>query len=211
MKRQLILLCCAIALMGQTRVPATAPAPDSLPNIPVQADLQQVFSGLANQLHEADKLVKRLKKTAAERPQDTKQAIEQGAVELSTLADRVAPTGDLAQELMAVRQAAVLHRKRVQDLAKGTIEESDRTIILAGWDHVIQQADKARAAMDDMHGRLMNAVKELRMRETAVSEMMLAGEYNAAIKAVQDWIAELQTTVSSLRSVIDNLVPRPTS
>jgi hypothetical protein len=101
----------------------------------------------------------------------------------------------------------VVHRKRVAEMEKGSIEEVDRTSIISAWDHVVQEADNAQASMGDMKIKLTNILNKLRMRRVAIGEMLLAGQYRSAVEALRSWIKELDDTVKTLHQAIDSVRP----
>ena len=212
----LIAMCVVVPLCATAAQKPPAAGPQAQPaeipyDTPVKAELEKIFNGLASQLQEADTLVKLLRSTAAKNPADTETQIDSAAQTLGTLADRLQPEADLAQQLAALRNAAAVHRKRVQEMANGTIGEADRTTILAAWDRILQDADKAQASMKDMHDSLMNVLQELRIRKTAVSELVLAGQYQAAVDTLKNWLGDLETTVKNLHKSIDQIAPRSIS
>ncbi|MGO8866404.1 MAG: hypothetical protein ACLQME_07885 [Alphaproteobacteria bacterium] len=205
-------MCVVAPLCANAAQKPAAAGPQAQPaeipyDTPVKAELEKIFNGLASQLQEADTLVKLLRNTAAKNPADTETQIDSAAQTLGTLADRLQPEADLAQQLAALRNAAAVHRKRVQEMPNGTIGEADRTTILAAWDRILQDADKAQASMKDMHDSLTNVLQELRIRKTAVSELMLAGQYQAAVDTLKNWLGDLEMTVKNLHKSIDQIAP----
>jgi hypothetical protein len=205
MKRLVLALLCALIPLTSYAQPSkqqavVQPLP---PQTAIKSDLDKIFDGLASQLKAADALVVQLKATAAKTPADTSAEVNNAAEVLSGLADKTRADGELAGQLSALRNAAVIHRKRVTDMAKGSIEETDRTNILSSWDKVTQEADEAQAAMVNMHQSLMGSLDKLRMRQVAVSELLLAGQYQAAVAALKGWLSELESTVAALHKAID--------
>ncbi len=205
-----------ILLLGSFTYAASAEPKSDKPSdvpydTPIKSELEKVFNGLVYQLKQADDLVAKLRATASKKPDDAKGDVDQAAQTLSALADHVAPNGDMMNQLLALRNAATVHRKRVQEMGKDIIEEQDRTAITSAWDRVIQEADKAQAAMGDMQNRLMSLLNKLRMRQSAITELLLAGQYQSAITALKAWLGELETTVKNLHQVIDVVKPAPIS
>jgi len=171
---------------------------------PVKADIDAIFARLVDELRQAKALAQQLRATAAKTPQDTQREVDTAARTISGLADALDPTGQLAMRLAALRKAALAHRKRVQDYPKGMIEETDRTTILAAWDKVLQEADAAGTTMSTMRDRLLATLQKLRMRQVAVSELLLAGQYQAAAETLMKWLNDLQSTVNGLDRAIED-------
>lgn len=212
MKRLLLVL--VLALMpavgsAQQKEPQASQQAVQVPS--AEAQLHDAFDKIKGNVEFLDKLVAYLKDTASKNPDDAAKTVEQTARNLSVLADRLASDGDVGKELLAIRTAAGLHMKRVQEMPPGTITEEDRTKIVGAWEHVLQQTDTATGAMSDLRTRLMDVLNQLRMKETAMSELLLAGQYGAAIQAFMQWVAELQVTVTNLHKVIDTFGSTPTS
>jgi hypothetical protein len=169
---------------------------------PIKADIDAIFARLVDELRQAQVLAQQLRTAAGKTPRDTQREVDSAARTISGLADTLNPNGELALRLAALRKAALAHRKRVQDYPKGTIEETDRTTILAAWDKVLQEADAAGTAMSTMHDRLLATLEKLRMRQAAVSELLLAGQYKAAVDTLMKWLNDLQSTVNGLDHAI---------
>ena len=92
-------------------------------------------------------------------------------------------------------------------MAKEIIEEGDRTALLKSWDKAIIDTDKAAAAVNEMRDRLTQVLTKLRMRQSAVSEYILAGQYQAAVATLRQWVGDLEATVKSLHAVINPSKP----
>lgn len=178
--------------------------PRSALQAPVKADIDVVFGKVVDELRQAEALAQHLRETAAKTPEDTQREVNEAAGTISRLADSLEVNGQLATRLSALRNAALVHRKRVQDLPKGTIEETDRTNLLAAWDKVVQQADAAGTAMLDMREKLLATLQKLRMRQTAVAEFLLAGQYKAALDTLMNWLTDLQGTVDGLHRAMED-------
>src|SRR6185312_806396 len=103
----------------------------SLPaDAPVKTELDKIFTQLGDQVKEADGLLTHLRETANKKPEDIVAEVRNSALALSALTDRLKQNGDIAGNLAAVRNAAAIHLKRVQELPKGAMEEEDRTKIV---------------------------------------------------------------------------------
>ncbi len=202
------LVCAAVSVVAPDTKAQSArvPAGSSPPAVeaPIKADIDAIFGKLVDELREADGLAQHLRETATKSPEDTKREVDEAASTISRLADALDPNGQLATQLAALRNAALVHRKRVQDLPKGSLEETDRSSILAAWDKVLQEADAASTAMTDMRDKLLATLQKLRMRQTAVAELLLAGQYKAALDTLMNWLNDLQGTVEGLHHAIDD-------
>jgi len=194
-----------LAALAQTN--STAEPPQVSAETPIKSELDKIFSSLQSQLKDVDKLAAHLKATANRKAEDTQQQINGAADTLSALTDRLQPTGDLTSQLTALRNAAALHRKRIQEMPKEAIEEADRTTLMKAWDKAIVEADKTAASMGDMRDRLTHVLKKLRMRQAAAGEYLLAGQYQAAVASLRAWVGELEATVNSLHQAIDPAKP----
>lgn len=224
MRKHLVLLFLLVPIVAQaqptpsTSRPPTAQSQPTPPPLPsrqpaindrthIKSELDKVFNGLASQLKEVENLAANLKSTANRKPEDTQQQLSEAANTLSTLADRLVPNGDLAGQLTALRSAAAIHRQRILDMPKEALEEADRTGLLQAWDRIIVDADKGTAAMSTMRERLMAVLGKLRARQVAVSEFLLADQFQSAVNAVKSWINDLDTTINGLRKVIEPVKP----
>ena len=167
-----------------------------------QQDLAGVLKSLSQQLSRADQLVVRLRDTAKKGPVEAQLEVTKAGTELGQLADRLQDNGDIMSELRAVKKAAQVHRDRVQALAKGTISEADRTAVLTKWNALLQEADRAQAKVMTMRDRLLGALTELRERQIGISEELLAGSYEDAVKSLNQWLDELENLIKNLRASI---------
>jgi hypothetical protein len=183
-----------------------APTPASTATLPadapVKTELDNVFTQLGDQVKRADTLLKQLRETAARKPEDVAQQVQTSTMVLSGLVDKLKQNGDIAGQLGAVRNAASAHLKRVQEMAKGTIDEEDRTKILSAWQSVLQGADTGQANMATMRDSLNAALSSLRERSLAIGELALAGQYQQVIDSFNHWIGDLKNTVDSLHQLI---------
>ncbi len=107
------------------------------PEAPIKSELDKLFDQLAGHVREADKLVEQLRSTASKTPDAARKEVDNAAAILSGLADRLQDTGDIAQQLQALRKAAQVHRKRVMELPPNIMEELDRTEIMGAWDSTV--------------------------------------------------------------------------
>lgn len=206
----LLSLLLPLAALAQTPPAApAAPAPSvaSIGDTPIKGDLEKIFGTLQNQLKEIDALAANLKNTASKKPEDATNQINGAAKTLSDLADKLQPSGELAAQLNALRGAASAHRERLQSMAKDIIEEGDRTALLKSWDKAVIDTDKAAGAVNEMRDRLGQVLTKLRMRQAAVGEYVLAGQYQAAVASLRQWVGDLEATVKSLHAAIDPSKP----
>ena len=164
-----------------------------------QQDLAGVLKSLSQQLSRADQLVVQLRDTAKKGPVEAQLEVTKAGTELAQLADRLQDNGDIMSELRAVKKAAQVHRERVQALAKGTISEADRTAVLTKWNALLQEADRAQAKVMTMRDRLLGALSELRERQVGISEELLVGSYQDAVKSLNQWLDELEKLIKDLR------------
>ena len=169
---------------------------------PIQQDLAGVLKSLGEQLTRADQLVVRLRDTAKKGPVEAQLEVTKAATALGQLADRLQDEGDIMSQLRAIKNAAQVHRDRVQALAKGTISEADRTAVLTKWNALLQQADRAKAKVMTMRDKLLGAITELRVRQVGISEELLAGSYEDAVKSLNQWLDELEKLINDLRASI---------
>ena len=158
---------------------------------PIQQDLASVLKALSEQITRADQLVVHLRDTAKKGPVEAQLEVAKTAQSLGQLADRLQDEGDILSQLRAVKNAAAVHRDRVQDIPKGNISEADRTAVLAKWNSILQQADRAQAKVLNMRDKLLGAITELRVRQVGISEQLLAGSYDDAVKSLNQWLDEL--------------------
>ena len=169
---------------------------------PIQQDLAEVLKALSEQLIRADQLVARLRDTAKKGPVEAQLEVTKAATTLGQLADRLQDEGDIMSQLRAIKNAAQVHRDRVQALAKGTISEADRTAVLTKWNALLQQTDRAKAKVMTMRDKLLGAITELRVRQVGISEELLAGSYEDAVKSLNQWLDELEKLINDLRASI---------
>ena len=169
---------------------------------PIQQDLAGVLKSLGEQLTRADQLVVRLRDTVKKGPVEAQLEVTKAATALGQLADRLQDEGDIISQLRAIKNAAQVHRDRVQALAKGTISGADRTAVLTKWNALLQQADRAKAKVLTMRDKLLGAITELRVRQVGISEELLAGSYEDAVKSLNQWLDELEKLINDLRASI---------
>ena len=147
-------------------------------------------------------MVVHLRDTAKKGPVEAQLEVAKTAQSLGQLADRLQDEGDILSQLRAVKNAATVHRDRVQDIPKGNISEADRTVVLAKWNSILQQADRAQAKVLNMRDKLLGAITELRVRQVGISEQLLAGSYEDAVKSLNQWLDELEKLINDLRTSI---------
>lgn len=194
-------------VVGQAQQAPPTIAKPIPPDTPVRNELGKIFERLTNDVKQADALVARLREIAQKTPEAARAEVNNAATLLGNLADRLKPTGDIAGQLQALRNAATVHRKRVADLAPNLLDEADRQAILDAWDATLRDTDNAAAAMADMRSKLMSALENLRMRQTAMAELVLAGQYQAAVEAMKKWLVDLEATVGGLHKVLEPAKP----
>ena len=207
-----------VASAAEAQPPLSDLAPSSTPSQPARTDadgastqIKDVFNQMKGNVEYLDKLLAYLKALAEKKPSDIAAEVKSAAANMSILADRMTANGDVGKQLVGIRTAAALHEKRVQEMPQGAIAEEDRTRIVTAWQHIIQEADKATASMGDVHNRIMDVLTELRMKQAAVGELLLAGQYEAAMETFEKWLADLQTTVNSLHEIISQFGTPPSS
>jgi len=169
---------------------------------PIQQDLAGVLKALSEQITRADQLVAHLRDTAKQGPVEAQLEITKAAASLGQLADRLQDEGDILSQLRAVKNAAQVHRDRVQAIPNGGISEADRTAVLTKWNSILQQADRAQAKVLTMRDKLLGAITELRVRQIGISEELLAGSYEDAVKSLNQWLDELEKLINDLRASI---------
>jgi molybdopterin converting factor small subunit len=169
---------------------------------PIQQDLAGVLKALGEQLTRADQLVAQLRDTAKKGPVEAQLEITKAGTALGQLADRLQDEGDIMSRLRAIKNAAQVHRDRVQALAKGMISEADRTAVLTKWNALLQQADGAQAKVMTMRDKLLGALTELQERQVGISEELLVGSYEYAVKSLNQWLDELEKLINDLRASI---------
>ena len=168
----------------------------------IQQDLAAVLKALGEQITQADQLVIQLRDTAKKGPVEAQLEITKAAASLGQLADRLQDEGDILSQLRAVKNAAQVHRDRVAAIPNGGISEADRTAVLAMWNSFLQQADRAQAKVLTMRDKLLGAITELRVRQVGISEELLAGSYEDAVKSLNQWLDELEKLINDLRASI---------
>jgi hypothetical protein len=168
----------------------------------IQQDLAGVLKALGEQITQADQLVAHLRETAKTGPVEAQLEITKAAASLGQLADRLQDEGDILSQLRAVKNAAQVHRDRVQAIPNGGISETDRTAVLAKWNSILQQADRAQAKVLTMRDKLLGAITELRVRQVGISEELLAGSYEDAVKSLNQWLDDLEKLINDLRASI---------
>src|SRR6266403_1859896 len=166
---------------------------------PIQQDLAGVLKTLSEQITRADELVVKLRDTAKKGPVEAQLEVAKTAKSLGQLADRLQDEGDILSQLRAVKNAATVHRDRVQGIPNGQISEGDRSVVLAKWNSVLQQADRAQAKVLTMRDKLLGAITELRVRQVGISEELLAGSYEDAVKSLNQWLDDLDKLINDLR------------
>ena len=169
---------------------------------PIQQDLAGVLKALSEQITRADQLVAHLRDTAKKGPVEAQLEVAKTAQSLGQLADRLQDEGDILSQLRAVKNAATIHRDRVQDIPNGNISEADRTAVLSKWNSTLQQADRAQAKVLTMRDKLLGAITELRVRQVGISEQLLAGGYEDAVKSFNQWLDELEKLINDLRASV---------
>jgi hypothetical protein len=187
----------AMGLLASLISPAFAQSGD-----PFQQDLADVLKALSEQLTRADQLVAQLRDTVKKGPVEAQLEVTKAGTALGQLADRLQDEGDIMSQLRAIKNAAQVHRDRVQGLAKGTISEADRTVVLTKWSTLLQQADRAQAKVMTMRDKLLGALTELRERQVGISEELLVGSYEDAVKSLNQWLDELEKLINDLRASI---------
>jgi hypothetical protein len=199
---------CPVIGQAQQRPPATVTKPLP-PDTQIGAELNKIFERLGNELKEADAIATRLRSAAQKTPEDAKAQVDDATKLLSGLADRLKPTGDVAGQVEALRNAATANRKRVADMPATMLDEMDRQRILDKWDSISRNAAGVTSAMADMRSKVVSSVENLRLRQVAIAELVLAGEFEGAINSLKKWLADLDQTMKDLHAAVEGA--RPTS
>ena len=84
-------------------------------------------------------------------------------------------------------------------IPNGQISEGDRSAVLAKWTSVLQQADRAQAKVLTMRDKLLGAITELRVRQVGISEELLAGSYEDAVRSLNQWLDDLDKLINDMR------------
>jgi hypothetical protein len=74
--------------------------------------------------------------------------------------------------------------------------------VLARWNTLLQQADRAQAKVMNMRDKLLGVIIELRVRQVGISEELLAGSYEDAVKSLNQWLDELEKLINDLRASV---------
>lgn len=188
---------------------ATAIAKPLPPDTKIGAELNKIFERLGDTLKEADAIATRLRSAAQKTPEDAKAQVDDAAKLLSSLADRLKPTGDVASQVESLRNAANVNRKRVADMPSTMLDEMDRQRILDKWDAISRNAAGVTSAMADMRTKLLSSMENLRMHQVAITELVLAGEFEGAINSLKKWLSDLDQTMTDLHAAVEGA--RPTS
>lgn len=199
---------CPVAGQAQQR-PPTAVAKPLPPDTQIGAELSKIFERLGNVLKEADAIATRLRSAAQKTPGDAKAQVDDATKMLSSLADQLKPTGDMAGQVETLRNAATANRKRVADMPATMLDELDRQRILEKWDSISRDAAGVTSAMADMRSKVLSSVENLRLRQVAITELVLAGEFEGAINSLKKWLADLDQTMKDLHAAVEGA--RPTS
>ena len=158
-----------------------------------------MLKALSEQITRADELVVRLRDTAKRGPVEAQLEVAKTAKSLGQLADRLQDEGDILSQLRAIKNAATVHRDRVQGIPNGQISEGDRSVVIAKWNSVLQQADRAQAKVLTMRDKLLGAITELRVRQVGISEELLAGSYEDAVKSLNQWLDDLDKLIKDFK------------
>lgn len=176
---------------------------------PLKSQLDKVFGRLTDDVKTLDSLIARLRSTAQKTPEDAKAEAAEASKTLGEIADRLKPSGEVANQLQAVRNAANVHRKRIADMAPKDIDEADRQTLIGKWDAILQSADILATAMADMRSKMTSSLENVRIRQTVISEMILAGHFEGVLSAMSKWLSDLETTMGDLHAAL--AAAKPTS
>jgi ABC-type transporter Mla subunit MlaD len=197
-----------IRLPPQQVIPAPQPEQTVPPESSAKSELDDVLKRLNDQAKQVDGLVARLKSVTNMQPSDTLKQVDAAARTLSGLIDRLGDSGDLSQQVQNVRNAATTHRKRVEEMNDHTIDNEDKTAILKAWDDIMQGTDTAKVSMKNMRESLGSALGKLTRKRVAISEMLLANQYQAAISSFNAWVRDLEQTTKNLHEMLGRDEPR---
>jgi uncharacterized protein YukE len=212
---------CVVGANAQQRAPMPVPPPirlqpqavtpqpeDQQPESNAKNELNDVLKRLNDQAKQVDGLVAKLKGVTNMQPSDTLKQVDAAARTLSGLIDRLSDSGDLSQQVQNVRNAATTHRKRVEEMNTQTIDNEDKTAILKAWDDIMQGTDNAKVSMKNMRESLGSALGKLTRKRVAISEMLLASQYQEAISSFNAWVRDLEKTTKSLHEMLGRDEPR---
>ena len=168
----------------------------------LQSELHAVTERMKALLGEGKRVAARLQREINDRPQEADKLIRDTAITLSGMADQTTSDGDVIKEVAAIRAKALAYRQTVMSMSSGVMSETDRQRVLEAWNRVIDTASKAQAAVADIHITLLAELRDLRKREVAVGQLMLAGEYQAALNDVLTWTKALRATINQLNNLL---------
>jgi len=168
----------------------------------LQSELHAVTERMKALLGEGKRVAARLQREINDRPQEADKLIRDTAITLSGMADQTTSDGDVIKEVAAIRAKALAYRQTVMSMSSGVMSETDRQRVLEAWNRVIDTASKAQAAVADIHITLLAELQDLRKREVAVGQLMLAGEYQAALDDVLTWTKALRVTIEQLNNLL---------
>lgn len=167
-----------------------------------QSQLDAVSGEMNALLKEGERVAARLAREIHAHPHEANHLVQQTETTLSGMADQTTSTSDVIKEVAAIRAKALAYRQAVMAMPAGTMSEADRQRVLDAWNRVIKSANKAQAAVADIHTTLLAELRDLRMRDVAVGQLMLAGEYQAALHDVLTWTKKLRVTIEKLNTLI---------
>jgi uncharacterized coiled-coil protein SlyX len=186
----------AIGLLLMFFSPAFAQSPS------IQQQLAATLKALSAQLAQADTVVAGMHDARKKGSVEAQLEVTKVATALGELADRLQDQGDVMGELQEFRAAAQANQGRVAHLEKGTISEVDRTNVLRTWTKILEQVDAAQVRVKTIRDKILAAITELRRRQVGLSEEILAGSYEDAIKSLNEWLGDLQKTIDQLRASV---------
>lgn len=86
------------------------------------------------------------------------------------------------------------------------LDEMDRQRILDKWDSISRNAAGVTSAMADMRSKVLSSVENLRLRQVAIAELVLAGEFEGAINSLKKWLSAPNAAASLLDTPSANLM-----
>lgn len=171
---------------------------------PVQNQLDPIFAKLKQAAAQAAGISKHLHEIATKKPADTVKEVDAAANSLAKWADTFQPNGEVASRIAEARNMAMVSRKRVQDYGADVISQSDKNEIIAAWDKALVDTDKVSNMMTEMRQKLLATLGNLRKHRTAMSELLLASQYQAAIRSLLNWLTDLDGTVTDLNRLLQD-------
>lgn len=191
----------ASALPSPAGTPATAAAAN------IRAGLNQASQEMSEAVKQLDALAAHLKEVTNKSSAEVSKEVFGAEQVLGIAAEKLSPQGNLAAQLNGLREAGQRNLERIQKLPPGVLEETDRNLLLSGWQKVLQDCDNVSAERGMLVEQIKATIGKLRRREAAVSELLLLNEFSAAIASLRHWIADFQNTLEKIHKTLDTSRP----